>query len=134
MERNYDSASPYSYFRIVREAPGFDPFKVQSDADVVRSAYTPPLRFAPGEKWEYCNTGYFALAEIIRKVAGRPWTEYLNEKVFVPAGMKTTYPTNTKARVLNLAQGYVDNTNCWMLKIGRRCAQAARSCPQRLTW
>jgi CubicO group peptidase (beta-lactamase class C family) len=57
---------------LVREAPGFDPFKIQSDADVIKSAYPLPLRFAPGEKWEYCNISYFMLAEIIR-VAGRPW-------------------------------------------------------------
>ena len=29
--------------------------------------------------------------------------------MFRPCGMKTTYPTNTKVSVLNLAQGYVDN-------------------------
>ena len=40
---------------MVREAPGFDPIKIQSDADVIRSAYPLPLRFAPGEKWEYGN-------------------------------------------------------------------------------
>ena len=57
---------------IVREAPGFDPLKVQSDADVIKTAYSLPLRFAPGEKWEYCNVGYFSLAEIIRKVTGKP--------------------------------------------------------------
>jgi len=38
---------------LVREAPGFDPFKVQSDADVVRTAHPVSLRFVPGEKWEY---------------------------------------------------------------------------------
>lgn len=58
---------------LIREAPGFDRFKVQRDADVIKSAYGVPLRFAPGEKWEYSNTGYFALAEIIRKVTGQPW-------------------------------------------------------------
>src|SRR5580765_5531621 len=47
---------------IVREAPGFDPLKVQSDADVIKTAYSLPLRFAPGTKWEYANTGYFVLA------------------------------------------------------------------------
>lgn len=57
---------------ILREAPAFDPFKVQSDADVIRSAYAQPLRFTPGEKWEYGNIGYFALAEIIRTIAGQP--------------------------------------------------------------
>jgi len=50
---------------LVREAPGFNPFKVQSDAEVIRTAYPLPLSFAPGEKWEYSNVGYFALAEII---------------------------------------------------------------------
>jgi D-alanyl-D-alanine carboxypeptidase len=94
---------------IVREAPGFDPHKIQSDATVIKTAYSLPLRFAPGEKWEYGNTGYFALAEIIRKVSGRPWSEYLSEKVFRPSGMNTTYPTNTEVNVPNLAQGYVDN-------------------------
>lgn len=94
---------------IVREAPGFDPFKVQSDAEVIKSAYPVPLRFAPGEKWEYGNTGYFALAEIIRKVAGRPWSEYLSEKVFRPSGMNTTFATNTKESLPNRALGYSDN-------------------------
>ena len=94
---------------IVREAPGFDPSQILSDAEVIRAAYPVPLRFSPGEKWEYGNVSYFALAEIIHKVSGQPWTEYLNEKVFKPSGMNTTFPTNTKARVPNRAAGYADN-------------------------
>jgi CubicO group peptidase (beta-lactamase class C family) len=91
------------------EAPGFDPFKIQSDADVIRTAYPTPLRFVPGEKWEYSNTGYYVLAELIRTVAGRPWPEYLRDAVFRPSGMNSTWPTNTTERVPNRAQGYVDN-------------------------
>ncbi len=96
---------------IVREAPGFDPFKIQSDADVIKTAYPLPLRFAPGEKWEYCNVGYFALAEVIRTVAGRPWSEYLSEKVFRPSGMNSTRTTTTTDSVPNLALGYTDKDN-----------------------
>jgi CubicO group peptidase (beta-lactamase class C family) len=94
---------------IIREAPGFDPFKIQTDADVIKTAYSLPLRFAPGTKWEYGNIGYFILAEIIRKVTGRPWVDYLSQKVFGPSDLVTTYPTNTKVMVPNLAQGYTDN-------------------------
>ena len=54
---------------------------------MIKTAYPLPLRFAPGAKWEYSNTGYFALAEVIRTVTGRPWGEYLAEKVFKPVGM-----------------------------------------------
>lgn len=96
---------------LVREGPGYDWNKPQPDADVIRSAYRVPLRFAPGERYEYGNLNYFILAEIIRKVSGRPWTEYMDEAVFKPAGMVKTYPTNTKVRIDNRAAGYVDNDN-----------------------
>jgi D-alanyl-D-alanine carboxypeptidase len=96
---------------IVREAPGFDPFKVQSDADVIRTAYSLPLRFAPGAKWEYCNVGYFALAEIIRKVSGQPWPDYLHAKVFQPSGMTATHPTNTTLHLEPRAVGYNGDDN-----------------------
>ena len=94
---------------LVREAPGFDPMKVQNDADVIRTAYSLPLRFAPGEKYEYGNVNYFILAEIIRRTSGRPWESYLDEKVFKPLGMNSTFPTNTRQRIPNLSAGYSDN-------------------------
>jgi CubicO group peptidase (beta-lactamase class C family) len=94
---------------LVPEAPGFDPFKTQSDASLISTAYPLPLRFAPGEKWEYSNTGYYVLAEVIRAVSGRPWPEYMRDKVFRPSGMNATWPTNTTEPIPNRAQGYVDN-------------------------
>lgn len=91
---------------IVREAPGFNPFKVQSDADVIKTAYPLPLRFTPGEKWEYCNVGYFSLAEIIRVVSGKPWSEYLAERIFRPAGMGSTRTTSASEIVTGRAGSY----------------------------
>jgi D-alanyl-D-alanine carboxypeptidase len=92
---------------IVREGPGFDPLKIQNDADVIKSAYRLPLRFAPGEKWEYCNVGYFTLAEIIRKVSGKPWGDYLSEHLFLPLEMNATRTTTMTDLVQNRASGYV---------------------------
>ncbi|MBS1793145.1 MAG: serine hydrolase [Acidobacteria bacterium] len=96
---------------IVREAPGFDPLKIQSDADVIKTAYPLPLRFQPGEKWEYCNVGYFTLAEIIRKVSGQPWDVFLSERVFKPLGMNATRTTTATAIVADRADGYDWNNN-----------------------
>ena len=92
---------------LVREAPGFDPLKIQDDADVIKTAYPLPLRFAPGEKWEYCNVGYFSLAEIIRKVSGKPWGDYLTERLFLPLEMNATRTTTMTEIVQNRANGYV---------------------------
>ena len=91
---------------IVREAPGFDPLKIQSDADVIKTAYTLPLRFAPGEKWEYCNVGYFSLAEIIHKVTGKAWGDYLNDVLFKPLEMNSTRTTSMTDLIPNRANGY----------------------------
>ncbi len=91
---------------VVREAPGFNAFKVQDDFDVIKTAFALPLRFTTGEKYEYCNVGYFSLAEIIRRVSGKGWEEFLQERVFVPMGMTATRATTTKAVVPNRADGY----------------------------
>jgi D-alanyl-D-alanine carboxypeptidase len=96
---------------LVRESPAFSPNRNTSDAELVAAVRTVPLRFAPGEKWEYSNTGYVALAEIIRIVTEQPWPEYLHEKIFVPAGMTATLPTNTTAAVANRAAGYTGTDN-----------------------
>lgn len=91
---------------IVREAPGFDPLKLQNDADVIKTAYALPLRFAPGEKYEYCNVGYFILAEITRQLSGKSWSDYLDERVFKPLEMNATRTTNMTEVVPHRANGY----------------------------
>jgi CubicO group peptidase (beta-lactamase class C family) len=91
---------------LAREAPGFASLKVQGDAALIKTAYAEKLGFAPGEKWRYCNLGYFALAEILRKVSGKPWGEFLRERVFVPLGMDSTRVTTARDIVPNRADGY----------------------------
>jgi CubicO group peptidase (beta-lactamase class C family) len=92
---------------IVREAPGFDPLKIQPDLDVIKTAYSLPLRFVPGEKYEYCNVGYFSLAQIIHKVSGKPWADFLNERIFAPLKMSSTRTTTMSDLVSNRASGYL---------------------------
>lgn len=91
---------------LSREAPGFASLKVQSDAELIKTAYAQKLSFAPGEKWRYCNLGYFALAEIIRRVSGKPWGEFMRERVFAPLGMDSTRVTTVRDIVSNRADGY----------------------------
>ena len=95
---------------LVRESPGFDPNKVQSDANVIRAAYGTPLRFQPGEKWEYSNLGYFILAEVIHKVSGQPWSEFLKQNVFTRTGMNATRTTTLRDSVPQHARGYSENS------------------------
>lgn len=48
------------------------------------------LRFVPGTKWEYSNSGYVILAQVVERVGGRPFPRFLQEEVFKPLGMERT--------------------------------------------
>jgi D-alanyl-D-alanine carboxypeptidase len=91
---------------LVREAPGFDFNKLQPDIAVIETGYSVPLAFATGEKYEYSNLGYFVLAEIIHKVSGQAWADFLHERVFSPLGMTATRVTSLTDIVSNRASGY----------------------------
>jgi CubicO group peptidase (beta-lactamase class C family) len=96
---------------ILREGPAFDPWKIQPDSVVIKSAFARPLDFPTGTKYQYCNVCYFTLADIIARVSGMSWEAFLTEKVFRPAGMTATRSTTTTALVNGRARGYVWRSN-----------------------
>lgn len=51
---------------------------------------TASIHAAPGERWEYSNTGYTLLGRVIEAAAGRPLGEVLAEELFGPLGMWQT--------------------------------------------
>ncbi len=92
---------------LQREGPAYDNNKIQPDLDVIKSAYNLPLVFKTGEKYQYCNLAYFMLAEIIKQVSGMPWQDYIQAKLFQPAGMTNTYLTEFHPIIPNRANGYM---------------------------
>jgi D-alanyl-D-alanine carboxypeptidase len=93
---------------LIREGPAFEPFTPKPDIDVVRSGYPRALQSKPGEKYSYSNLGYFTLAEIITRVSGKPWSQFIGERVFTPSGMTASRPTTTDA-FPKRAKGYTGN-------------------------
>jgi D-alanyl-D-alanine carboxypeptidase len=91
---------------LVRESPAFNFLEPQSDADLIKAAYSTPLVFQPGERYQYCNLGYFMLAEIITRASGQPWPDYLQAKIFGPLGMSATRTTTHEVLVPNRASSY----------------------------
>ena len=62
--------------------------------------------FAPGEQFEYSNTGYCLLAQIVETVAGMPFEDFLRDNIFEPAGMHATrvyHRRKDKVAIPNLA-------------------------------
>lgn len=54
--------------------------------DFYRLVLSRKLSFAPGSWQRYSNFGYLLLSEIIEKVSGMPYEEFIRTKVLAPAG------------------------------------------------
>jgi CubicO group peptidase (beta-lactamase class C family) len=46
------------------------------------------LRFAPGTSWEYSNSNYFLLSQVVRAVTGNDLPTFLTAEVFEPLGLE----------------------------------------------
>ncbi|MCA1299320.1 serine hydrolase domain-containing protein [Stappia indica] len=46
--------------------------------------------FPPGSRYEYSNTGYLVLAQLVARVSGKPYAQYMQDTFFEPLGMKDT--------------------------------------------
>ncbi|WP_293863892.1 serine hydrolase domain-containing protein [Steroidobacter sp.] len=49
------------------------------------------LNARPGTEYNYCNTGYTLLAEIVHAVSGRTLREFTTERIFTPLQMRSTF-------------------------------------------
>lgn len=65
-----------------------------------------PMEWAPGEKWAYRNTNYVLLGIIIHKITGKPYHQFLDERIFKPLGMSSTRLISERDIIPNRAAGY----------------------------
>jgi CubicO group peptidase (beta-lactamase class C family) len=65
-----------------------------------------PLIFETGAKWDYSNIGYVTLGALIRKVTGKFYGDFLQERIFKPLGMTTARIISEADIVPNRAAGY----------------------------
>jgi CubicO group peptidase (beta-lactamase class C family) len=77
------------YERLVRDNPEL--IIMNKDAIPALRLWNKPLKFQPGEKWNYCNTNYVLLALLVEKLSNQPFETYLEKNVFAPARMNHTY-------------------------------------------
>lgn len=64
------------------------------------------LRFEPGSRYEYNNSGYHLLGLIIEKVSGMSYSDYLQKTIFTPLEMTNTLALDSRRVIKNMAKAY----------------------------
>ncbi len=78
-------------------------------AQIIGYMTSRPPAFAPGEKWAYCNGGYYLLGVIAERVTHRSYEQCLQDAIFRPLGMTHSGYGKDVPSFPNEAQGYTAN-------------------------
>ena len=73
----------------------------------------------PDTEFEYSNSGYVILAELVEKVTGKRLDEYLRQEVFEELEMKDTYVFDEDSRFPARARQIVNHARCYNRVDGR---------------
>ena len=68
-----------------------------------------PAKFAPGERFSYCNSGYVVLAIIAERVTGVAFHELVLQRVCRPMGLRDTAFLRSDELPERTAVGYLDD-------------------------
>ncbi|MBO1580452.1 serine hydrolase [Bacillus sp. XF8] len=97
--------STYSGLSISdKESKGFNAIK-----DNVKSLSNVKLTASPGEKHQYSNANFLILGALIERITNQTYSEYMEQQVFVPLGMKNAAADNDTA----YKKGYVAGYQSW---------------------
>ena len=76
-----------------------------------------PAKFAPGERFSYCNGGYVVLALIAERASGVPFHELVRQRVCEPAGMGDTAFLRSDELPGRAAVGYLELDGVWRTNV-----------------
>ena len=77
------------YTQLLRSGKATAPL-LGDDAVQVLTASAATPKTAPGERFEYSNTGYLLLAQVVTQVSGTTFAAFLHREFFAPLGMSHT--------------------------------------------
>lgn len=102
----------------IRDWTGMTPISAE-DPDALKLVLRQRgLNFAPGDEWDYSNSGYVLLKEIIARRTGGSFAAFANARLFEKLGMKSTrYKDDLRDIIPDRALAYEKKNNNWKMMI-----------------
>ncbi len=85
------------------------------DAEVLRLLKQETAgKFTQATQWSYSNSGYVVLGLVVAKISGKPFREFLSERIFAPLKMSQTVAYQKgQNEVTNRAYGHSKEGDAW---------------------
>ncbi len=88
------------------DSPNFWTNPPENNKEALARVLDLPANFAPGEDYEYSNTNYLLISEIIEKVLGYSKIQYIKEEILTPLGLKNTFGSIRDTNMNDVMSGY----------------------------
>ncbi len=88
------------YYGLLALQGWSEPDRLDNEMIVALLARQRSLNFTPGSRFLYSNSNYVLLAEIVKRVSGKPLPEFAKERLFDPLGMQDTQFESDASRVV----------------------------------
>ncbi len=62
-------------------------------ADLLAAAFAHPPLFEPGARWNYSNTNYILLGQVLERVTGQRYADLVTQRIIRPLRLQNTYLT-----------------------------------------
>lgn len=114
---DYPGGDKITIHHLLTHTSGIKDFtKMKALAEIAQKEMTPkmmvdffkdePVDFAPGERFEYNNSGYVLLGHLIELVSGEAYADFIQQHIFDRLGMKHSYYASDRKVIDNRAYGY----------------------------
>jgi CubicO group peptidase (beta-lactamase class C family) len=85
-------------------------------AEMIKGVMREPLKFQPGSRWSYSTAGLDTVGRIVEVVAGVPFAEFMQRRLFDPLGMNDTTFWMTPEQEKRFATNYRRNPDTGKLE------------------
>ena len=76
-----------------------------------------PMKFAPGERFSYSNSGYILLGVVIEELTGQKYQDFVEQAIFKAIGMNQSGYFALNKLPENTALGYVKEAEGWRTNV-----------------
>lgn len=115
--KNYPSGDKITIHHLLTHTSGIRDFtKMKTLSAIAQKEMKPemmvdffknePVDFAPGEKFEYNNSGYVVLGYIIEIISGQTYEDFIKKNIFEKVGMTSSYYATDRQIIPKRAYGY----------------------------